>query len=100
MSPRVSSAARCVSLVGLIVVFGCETTQKSLIEEDYKLLSTSELQNKLPDTTVYGEYKSGKTWIDYFSPDGKVVTDERGFVAYGKWLIKQNALCFSYLHVH
>jgi hypothetical protein len=77
----------------------CVTTAKErYLEEGYRLLSGAEIVQLVSDHTVEGRYgATGRAFVDYFAPDGRISTIEPGNLRLiGSWSVDGDLLCFTY----
>lgn len=76
-------------LAAILALTGCQASVQQL--------SADEMRATLVDTTGYGTYGSGKTFVTYLAPDGTVMTRTEDQVGTGQYRIQPNGLlCMHY----
>lgn len=81
-----------------LLLAACATAKDTYLKEGYRLLSGAEIVQLVSDHTVEGRYgATGREFVDYFAPDGRISTIEPGGLwLIGSWSVEGDLLCFTY----
>lgn len=73
-------------------------TEGQIVEDGGRLIVGEELRGFFLDKTHYGNVlATGKTWYEYFAPDGRLVIREDGRPDPGTWQVTDSEFCFTYV---
>lgn len=86
-------AAIALSLAACIA-----TTKEQYVKDGYRMLAGAEIIELVSGKTVEARYGStGRKFVDYFAPDGRISTREPSTQTYiGSWEVSADLLCFTY----